>query len=71
MLVLVLALALVLVALRPTLSVDPCGQGIEPCVSSWPEVVCTGETAAGDSYYYILPERKRDQKGVGLIVTSP
>jgi len=29
-------LTLTLVAFRPTLSADPWGQGIEPCVGSWP-----------------------------------
>jgi hypothetical protein len=27
------------------LSVDPCGQGIEPCVGSWPHLACIGEAA--------------------------
>jgi len=42
-----LALALALVSLLPTVSVDSCGQGIEPCVGSWADLACTGDTAAG------------------------
>jgi hypothetical protein len=59
-------MALAQVAFRPNLSVDLWGQGIEPCVSSWPDLDCTGETAAGDSYCY-LSEGKRDQTGVVVL----
>jgi len=35
---------MVLVALQLTLSVDPCGHGIEPCVVSWPDLLCSADT---------------------------
>jgi hypothetical protein len=62
-----LALALALAELRPTLSIDPCGQGIEPRVGSWPDLAFTNETVAGDSYSYLLPEGKRNQTRIGVL----
>jgi hypothetical protein len=58
-------LTLALDAFRPILLVDPWGQGIEPCMGSWP--VCTGETAVGDSYCYLLPEGRRGQTRIGVL----
>jgi len=58
-------LTLALFTLWLTLSIKPWGQGIEPCVGSWPDLACTGETVASDSYCYCLPKGKRDQKRMG------
>jgi hypothetical protein len=58
---------LALAALQPTLLVDPCGQGIEPRVGSRPDLACTDETVAGDSYCYLLPEGKRNQTRIGVL----
>jgi len=57
-----MALALALVSLRPTLSVNLCGQSIEFFAVSWPDLACSGETPAGDSYSYLLPEGMTNQR---------
>jgi len=37
------------------------------CVCLWPDLACTGETVAGYSYCYLLPEGRRDQARIGLL----
>jgi len=47
------------------LTLRPWGQGIEPCVGSWPDSACSSETVADDSYCCLLPAGKRGQKRQG------
>jgi len=37
-------------------------------VDSWPDLGCTGETAAGDTYCYINPEVKRVQVKTSVLI---
>jgi hypothetical protein len=52
---------------RPSPSVDPCGQHIEPFMGSWPDLACADESVAGDSFWCPLPEGKRDHMRKGLL----
>jgi hypothetical protein len=47
------------------IAADPCGHGIEPCMSSWADLAGTSETLDGYPYCYLLPEGKRDQTRTG------
>jgi len=59
-----------LIALWPIPSIDPYGHGFETCVGSWPCSSSTGETLANDSHCYLLPQKKKDQTRMRVIIVS-